>query len=121
MASNSCQFENAAGSPAVNIIESKEGFKLEVAAPGLAKEDFTIKLDQNKLTISSNKESKEEQKEERYVRREFASYSFSRSFSLPQTVDQDKIEASHANGILTINIPRKEEAKQKEPRMVSVN
>ena len=120
-ASNRTQFENAAGIPAVNIIENKDGFKLEVAAPGLAKEDFKINLDQNKLTVSSNKESSEEQKEDRYVRKEFTSYSFSRSFSLPQTVDQDKIEASHANGILTISIPRREEAKQKEPRTVSIN
>jgi len=118
---NACQFENTVGAPAVNIIENKDGFKLEVAAPGLAKEDFKIDIELNKLTISSQKEQSSETTEDRYVRKEFSSFSFRRSFTLPVTVDQDKIEAAHKDGILTVLIPKKEEAKLKESRSVSIN
>jgi len=120
-ASNACLFENTVGAPAVNIIENKDGFKLEVAAPGLAKEDFKISIELNKLTISSQKEKNAETTEDRYVRKEFGSFSFSRSFTLPLTVDQEKIEATHKDGILTVLIPKKEEAKLKETRSVAIN
>src|SRR5512145_531719 len=76
--------------PAVNIIEGKEDYKIEVAAPGLNKEDLKVNLENNLLTISSEKEEKQEEKDEKVMRREFSYCSFSRSFSLPQTVNADK-------------------------------
>jgi len=118
---NACHYENTVGVPAVNIIENKDNFKLEVAAPGLAKEDFKLNLENSTLTISSHKETNNEVNEEHFVRKEFSNFTFSRSFQLPHTVDQDKIEASHKNGVLTILIPKKEEAKVKEARTLVVN
>ena len=95
--------------PAVNIKEENDKFVLEMAAPGLKKDDFNINLDNYVLTISSEK--KEEQKEDKdnYTRREFLYTSFSRSFTLPKTVDIDKIKADYKNGILTVTLPKKEE------------
>lgn len=106
--------------PAVNIVEGKEGFRIEVAAPGLNKDDFRIDLHNNVLTISSEKEERKEEKEEKYMRREFSYSSFKRSFTLPVTVDADKIAANHKDGILQIEIPKKEEAKEKPARLISI-
>ena len=97
--------------PAVNILETKDEFRIEVAAPGLNKDDFKINLDNNELTISANKEISKEEKDETYTRREFGCSSFTRSFTLPETVHGEKISASHKDGILTIHVPKKEEAK----------
>src|SRR5688572_31472686 len=82
--------------PAVNITENKEDFQVTVAAPGLKKNDFTIDVEGNMLTISSEKEENFEQKEARYTRKEYSYTSFNRSFSLPEVVNQGKIEASYA-------------------------
>lgn len=106
--------------PAVNIVESKDEFRIEVAAPGLTKEDFKINLENDQLTISANKEVKKEENEETYTRREFSYSSFSRSFTLPETVDSEKIKASHQDGVLTIHVPKKEEAKPKPAREIAV-
>ena len=106
--------------PAVNIVESKDEFRIEVAAPGLTKEDFKINLENDQLTISANKEVKKEENEETYTRREFSYSSFSRSFTLPETVDSEKIKASHQDGVLTIHVPEKEEAKPKPAREIAV-
>jgi HSP20 family protein len=94
--------------PAVNITESKKDYRVEVAAPGLTKNDFKVSLDENVLTISSEKEVKNETKEEDVLRREFSYSLFSRCFALPETVDADKIKASHKDGVLSITIPKKE-------------
>ena len=107
--------------PAVNIVEDKENFKIEVAAPGLDKEDFNIEMENNVLTISSEKGSKHEEKEKEYMRREFSYSSFKRTFTMPEIVDSEKIVASHKNGILEIVIPKKEEAKQKGKKQIKVN
>jgi HSP20 family protein len=114
------EFQTGINMPSVNVIEGKEDFRIEVAAPGLEKDDFKISLDNNVLTISSEKEDKQEEKEERYMRREFSYTSFRRSFSLPQTVEADKISASHVNGVLSITIPKKEEAKVKPTRQIEI-
>lgn len=106
--------------PSVNIVEGKEDFRIEVAAPGLNKEDFHINLENNVLSISSEKEEKSEENEERYMRREFSYSSFCRSFSLPQTVDAERISASHNNGVLSIYIPKKEEAKVKPAKQIEI-
>ncbi len=107
--------------PAVNIIEGKEDFRIEVAAPGLNKDDFSIDVKNNVLFISSKKSQQDESKDEKIMRREFSYSSFSRSFSLPNTVDSDKITANHKDGILNIVIPKKEEAKEKPARQIKIS
>ncbi len=108
--------------PAVNIRESAENFEVEVAAPGMKKEDFRVELDGNNLTISSEMRNENEVKEgERYTRREFSYQSFQRSFTLPRNVvDVDQIHAKYENGVLHLLIPKREEAKQKPPRMIEI-
>lgn len=106
--------------PAVNIKENTESFIVELAAPGLNKEDFKLHVEDNFLTISAEKKSENEQNEQSYTRKEFSFTSFKRSFTLPKTVDSDKIEASYTNGILNIHIPKKEEAKPKPVREISI-
>lgn len=117
---NLFEFQTGINMPSVNIIEGKEDFRIEVAAPGLEKGDFKINLENNVLTISSEKEEKNEEKEERYMRREFSYTSFRRSFSLPQTVEAEKISANHSNGVLTISIPKREEAKVKPAKQIEI-
>jgi HSP20 family protein len=119
--SNFFDFQTGVSTPAVNIVESKEDFKIEVAAPGLNKEDFKIDVHNNVMTISSEKEEKREEKEEKYMRREFSYTSFKRSFSLPSTVNVENIKASHKEGILTISLPKKEEAKEKPARQINIS
>lgn len=117
---NLFEFQTGINMPSVNIVEGKNDFRIEVAAPGLQKDDFKINLDNNVLTISSEKEEKQEEKDERYMRREFSYTSFRRSFSLPQTVEADKISANHNNGVLSISIPKKEEAKIKPAKQIEI-
>jgi len=117
---NLFEFQTGINMPSVNIVEGKNDFRIEVAAPGLQKDDFKINLDNNVLTISSEMEEKNEEKEERYMRREFSYTSFRRSFSLPQTVEADKISANHNNGVLSISIPKKEEAKIKPAKQIEI-
>ncbi|AHM59675.1 heat shock protein hsp20 [Flammeovirgaceae bacterium 311] len=108
--------------PAVNIRETAESFQVEMAAPGMSKKDFKIELDNNLLTISSEKRTENEQKEDgRYTKREFSYQAFQRSFSLPkEVVDADKIEAKYEDGVLRLNIPKKEEAKPRPPKQISI-
>jgi HSP20 family protein len=106
--------------PAVNVVEGKEDFRIEVAAPGLEKNDFKLQLENNVLTISSEKENKKEEKDGKYMRREFSYSSFKRSFSLPNTIEADKIAATHKDGILYITVPKREEAKVKPARQIAI-
>lgn len=107
--------------PSVNIKESSEAFEVEMAAPGLTKKDFRIDLHNNLLTISSEKESESKSKEDgNYSRHEFSYQSFNRSFNLPNMVDNDKIKAKYDNGILTVHIPKKEEAKPKPAKQIAI-
>ncbi|MDD2962468.1 MAG: Hsp20/alpha crystallin family protein [Bacteroidales bacterium] len=96
--------------PAVNILENKEAFEIELAVPGMAKDSFAINLENNVLTISSDKETKAGE-ETNYTRREFVYGTFSRSFTLPKTVDSEKISADYEHGILKVKLPKKEEVK----------
>jgi HSP20 family protein len=108
--------------PAVNISENKDDFAVTMAAPGLKKSDFKIDVRGNLLVISSEKEQDTEQQEDGYKRREYSYNSFSRSFTLPEQVDKDKIEASYEDGILKLQIPKKEEAKQQNSnKQIAVN
>ena len=106
--------------PAVNVIETGDNFRIEVAAPGLDKKDFKIDLDGRVLTISSEKEFKNEEKDEKVMRREFSYTSFSRAFSLPESIDAEHIQAVHKDGILNITIPKREESKQKPPKQIEI-
>ncbi|MCB0460132.1 MAG: Hsp20/alpha crystallin family protein [Flavobacteriaceae bacterium] len=107
--------------PAVNIRENDDQFTVEVAVPGMEKEDFQIDLDNNILTISSEKKIENEETNDKYTRREYSYQSFKRSFTLPKNVvDSDKIAATYKNGELVIAIPKKEEAKPKPARLIEV-
>ncbi len=108
--------------PAVNIKESGNEFEVDMAAPGMKKEDFKIELNNSVLTISSEKQSESETKEGKNVtRREFSYQSFSRSFTLPAIVETEQITAKYENGLLRVNIPKKEEAKPKPLKQIQVS
>ena len=113
--------KNRANTPAVNVSETDKEYKIDVAAPGLNKNDFKIDLEDNILTISSEKEEKNEEqdKENNYLKREFCYTAFSRSFVLPDNVNADKIEASHKDGVLNVRIPKKEVKKETKSIKVS--
>lgn len=107
--------------PRVNIKETDEGFEVELAAPGMKKEDFHLELDNDMLTVSSETSQHQEEKKQNYTRREFSYHSFRRSFYLPNTVELENINAKYEEGILSVWIPKKEEAKKKPARMISIN
>ena len=117
-------FSNAGSTlPAVNIKETDTSYEVEMAAPGMKKEDFKIELDNNILTILSEKSEEHEEggEKEKYSRKEFSYQSFQRSFSLPkEVVDEDKIEAHYREGVLHLRIPKREEVKQKAPRKIEI-
>ena len=107
--------------PAVNIKENADAFKVEMAVPGFDKKDFKINLDHNVLTIASEKKVENEHKNgERYTCREYSYQSFSRSFTLPEAANGDKISAKYENGILNVEIPKREEAKPKPMRQIAI-
>lgn len=108
--------------PAVNIQETAQAFVLELAVPGRKKEDFKIELNDQTLRISSEQRMQEEEKSEdgRYTRREFGYQAFSRSFQLPQSIDSQAIEARYEAGILRILLHKKEEAREKGPRLIDI-
>lgn len=107
--------------PSVNVKENKENFFVEVAAPGLDKNDFKIELNRDVLTISSEKQTENETKDdESYSCREFSYQSFSRSFTLPNIADGEKIGARYDNGILSITIPKKAEVIAKQNRLIDI-
>ncbi|GAB3801783.1 Hsp20/alpha crystallin family protein [Spirosoma humi] len=99
--------------PAVNVKETETGFQLELAAPGLKKEDLKINVDNNKLTIAYQSEAKSEETTEKFTRQEFGFTSFERSFRLPKTVNADAIKAAYAAGILTVELPKVEVKEEK--------
>ena len=105
--------------PAVNVIENGDAFRIELAAPGLNKEDFNINVDKNVLRIEVKKEFKAEEGET-YKRREFGYFEFNRSFRLPETIDSERIDANYKNGILLVNLPKKEEARVKPARTIQI-
>jgi HSP20 family protein len=108
--------------PSVNIKESLDEFEVELAAPGFVKSDFNIELNHDLLTISSEKKVENETKEgQQFARREFSYQSFSRSFSLPNTADSEKIKAKYENGILKVSIPKKDEAKPKPAKQIAIS
>lgn len=116
-----------ATAPAINVLEDEKNYKVEVAAPGMSKSDFTINLDQDDdLVISmehkeDNKESKDQKKDARYLRREFNYSKFEQTLVLPDDIEKDKISAKMENGVLTINIPKMgEEAKKQLSHAITI-
>jgi HSP20 family protein len=110
--------------PAVNVRETNDQFMIEVAVPGMKREDFKVELDNNVLTISSSKEENRQEKghEGEFTRREFNYQAFQRSFSLPEAkVDGGKISAKYTDGILFVTVPKREEAKIKPARQITVS
>ena len=107
-------------SPAVNIIEADNEFNIEVAVPGLTKNDFNIEVEDDVLNLFSVEKETKEDKMPNYTRREFNFSSFKRSFQLPETIDQDQIQASHKEGVLTITLVKKEEEVQNAPKQIEV-
>ena len=107
--------------PSVNIKEDADAYILDLAAPGYTKSEFDIKLNNNTLTISSEKKQEDNaEKDEKYTTKEFSFKSFKRSFTLPLTVDREQISASYENGILSLSIPKKEEAKPKPEKQIDI-
>ena len=100
--------------PAVNIEEKPTSFEVSMAVPGMKREDFKIEVDRGVLTVSSEKEDKHEEKDKegKYTRREFSYHTFSRSFTLPEAIDREKIEAKYSEGILAIHLPKQEPSRQ---------
>ena len=104
-------FHRRGTDPAANIFEHPDSFELNLAAPGMKKDDFKIQLENNILTISSDKQDEKEEEGKSYTRKEFHYGSFSRSFTLPKTIDLEKIKADYDTGILKVLLPKKDEAK----------
>jgi HSP20 family protein len=106
--------------PAVNISEDEKGYTIEVAAPGIARKEFTILIENEILTISTEQKENKEAQKQNFLQREFNYRTFKRSFQIPETVDQEHIEATHEAGILRLSLPKKEEEVQKAPRQIEV-
>ncbi len=106
--------------PAVNIKENEASFYLELAIPGFKKSDFNIEVDDAILTISSEVASKDESKDGSYTRKEFLVSSFKRAFTLPETIDESNIKANYEAGILSLSLPKKEEALPKPKRLIEI-
>jgi HSP20 family protein len=104
--------------PEVDIHETEDALVLEVDLPGMEEKDLDIRVENNMLTVRGDRKFEKKVSEENYLRVERAYGSFSRSFSLPQTIDAESIKADYRNGVLTIRVPKREEAK---PRQVKVN
>ena len=107
--------------PKVNIKETPESFEVQMAVPGLKKDNFNISVENEELLISAEIEENKEETNEEYTRREFGYASFRRSFILPETVDGDKIKANYEDGILNVVLPKKEEAKPKPARTIKIS
>ena len=109
--------------PAVNILENTDEFLIDVAAPGMKKEQIKVDYENGRLTISSEmKDEKKEKSKGKFTRREFSYMSFQRAFTIPENlVDGDKIQATYNEGILHINLPKREEVKPKPPRQIKIN
>jgi len=107
--------------PAANIIENNEAFQLDIAAPGMKKEDFKINLENNILNISAELEDAKREEGKNYTRKEFYYGSFNRAFTLPKTINTDKIIADYENGILKITMPKKDEARVEIKKEIKIS
>lgn len=108
------------GTPAVNVEETEKDYRIEVAAPGLEKNDIKVSVNEGVLSVAYEKKTEKEEKKDSYLRREFGYTSFNRSFALPEETDVDKIIAQHKNGVLHITVP-KAEAKVVPSREIKIS
>ena len=107
--------------PAMNVKEHKNDFEIEFAAPGFSKKDFEVTIDDNVLNVCGEKKEEKEEKDEDYTRKEFNYNSFKRSLTLPKSVNADQdIKATYKNGILKLNLLKKEEAKAQPKKVIEV-
>ncbi len=106
--------------PAVNIKETEKEFNLELAAPGMKKEDFNIGVEDDVLTISAEKEVSKEEKEDNFNRKEFSYSSFMRRFNLPESVEAEKVTAKYRDGVLYLTLPKKPEAQPKPAKTIKI-
>jgi len=107
--------------PKVNIKEGENTYVLEVAAPGIAKEDFNIQLEDGLLTISSEKKEEKEEENKKYYKREFSHQTFKRSFRLPENVDVENITANYVDGVLSVQVPFAQQAKEDQPKLIQIS
>jgi HSP20 family protein len=107
--------------PAVNIREDENQYSLELAVPGMEKNDLKIDINEDVLTVSSETKHENEENKDGYKRKEFSYSSFCRSFYIPENVNRDKIDASYKDGILTVGLPKQEEEKSKISRQISIS
>ncbi|MBI1193655.1 MAG: Hsp20 family protein [Bacteroidetes bacterium] len=107
--------------PAVNVLDSAYHFAIELVAPGLNKSDFNLHVEKDTLTISASLENRSEEAKPNYTRREFRLNSFTRTFTLPESVDTEKISAHYENGILNVRLPKREEAQVKAARSIEIS
>ncbi|MHA7943896.1 Hsp20/alpha crystallin family protein [Formosa sp. 3Alg 14/1] len=114
-------FNTGISLPQVNIKETPDAFVVDMAVPGLKKSDFHIDIDNQLLSISTEVKEENEHKEDNYTRREFGYSSFKRTFTLPESVNDEKINATYKEGILSVHLPKKEEAKQKPARSITIS
>ncbi|RNC87753.1 MAG: Hsp20/alpha crystallin family protein [Winogradskyella sp.] len=118
---NSDFFEEDSLMPAMNVKEHENDFEIEFAAPGFSKEDFKVTIDENVLNVCGEKKKKSEDKDDDYTRKEFSYSSFKRSLSLPKSVNTDQdVKATYKNGILKLNLKKKEEAKEQPKKVIEV-
>lgn len=115
------EMNEASRIPRVNVAETDEDFLVEMAAPGMKRDDFHIELDNDQLVISAEVENSREDKNSSYTRREFSYESFRRSFYLPNSVESNKIQAKYEDGLLRLLIPKKEEAKRRPPKTIKIS
>ena len=113
-------FQTGLSVPAVNITESPDAFLVELAVPGMKKSDFNINLDNGLLTISSQVQTEDNENAENYTRKEFSYRSFKRTFTMPDSVNGEKISAKYLDGILAITLPKRDDAKPKPVRTISI-
>jgi HSP20 family protein len=106
--------------PAVNIIEADDHFDIQLATPGMKKSDFKIEVEEGVLIISSDTHTKSNEAETSFTRKEFGYHSFKRSFNIPDTIYVDRISATYKEGILTVSLPKKEEALPQPKKLVSI-
>jgi len=103
------------GTPLINMMETPEDYRIEISAPGLEKQDFKVSVNKDILTVSVEKPVASLAEHEKLLRREFSYHNFQRSFRLPATVELSRIQASYVQGILSLTLAKKEEARVKPP------
>jgi HSP20 family protein len=107
--------------PPVNVSETDEAYSVEIATPGMKKENIDVKIDGKLLTISGKEEKENEEKKRNYMRKEFSSTSFTRSFQLPEDVNEEAIEALHEDGLLKLMLPKVQTTETKNLRQITVS